>query len=431
MSYFSQLIDNLFSSEPKNSACARSLTNIISYKRQIEALKNEMVDLEKSRSNAFNQVQTGSGKHQVQQYYDNKRDGALSRLTLLCDELTLQQNELQKGIQGILGDLEFSNLKYHKYLKYTDPKRTRDRMPQINQDDVEDIVQHFINQDIKVKVQFIPVKELKPIQSEFNNEKILGCIADLEQISPREFVISNDKFLTDNNHYWASLLEVDDNFRVKCYVVDLNISDLLKRLNLKKETHNKDVDDKLKKAIEADNYGAVCIIRNSRGKILTLLRGPEAPWEPNKWFLPGGTSDDKNESPYDLVRREILEETNITLPSEIQLIGVREEADWNVFCFFAQMDDPQVKLNYEHEEFAWLEPEEIKQLDHPVEILEHFDYLERLYNFIGTMSEWPSVEEISKSMEVVQNAYQSGMLGLDSLHFQQLRVNLITRKNSQ
>ena len=56
-------------------------------------------------------------------------------------------------------------------------------------------------------------------------------------------------------------------------------------------------------------YVAV-IIEDSRSRVLLLLRGPTAPWMPNRWNLPGGKIE-SGESAAEAARREVAEETDL------------------------------------------------------------------------------------------------------------------------
>jgi len=78
------------------------------------------------------------------------------------------------------------------------------------------------------------------------------------------------------------------------------------------------------------------------GKILILQRGWSAPWEPNKWNLPGGNIDD-GESPEDAARRETFEETgiyiNVNTPISSLGIAVSEDGLWALETFIVEVDD--------------------------------------------------------------------------------------------
>lgn len=57
----------------------------------------------------------------------------------------------------------------------------------------------------------------------------------------------------------------------------------------------------------SDRYVAV-IIEDLHGRVLLLLRGPTAPWMPNRWNLPGGKIE-SGESTAEAAMRETREET--------------------------------------------------------------------------------------------------------------------------
>ena len=78
-------------------------------------------------------------------------------------------------------------------------------------------------------------------------------------------------------------------------------------------------------------YVAV-IIEDLRGRVLLLLRGPTAPWMPNRWNLPGGKIE-SGEPTVEAAMRETREETNLRVfalspLAQIGDLAVLRANDW-------------------------------------------------------------------------------------------------------
>jgi len=105
----------------------------------------------------------------------------------------------------------------------------------------------------------------------------------------------------------------------------------------------------------SDKYkGAVATIFDSDGRVLILLRGDGAHWKPLHWGGPGGMIED-GESPLDAIVREVKEETSLDVHNLVQTYI----SDNDIVHFATQDYTGTVELDYEHDDFAWVYPDEL------------------------------------------------------------------------
>lgn len=99
--------------------------------------------------------------------------------------------------------------------------------------------------------------------------------------------------------------------------------------------------------------GVAVVIQDHRGRILLLLRGPSAPWMPDRWNLPSGKIE-PGESIFEAARRETLEEAGLHV---FALAPLTRVGDLDVL--FAEEWSGRVRLvDREHVRSAWV-PREI------------------------------------------------------------------------
>ena len=102
---------------------------------------------------------------------------------------------------------------------------------------------------------------------------------------------------------------------------------------------------------------AAIVILNKKKQILLLKRRPEAHWMPNKWGLPGGIIEPE-EHCADAALRETLEETSLKV-TDLRLLSIDE----NVAVYYSSSYEGEVKIDYEHTDWAWVSREKLTSYD--------------------------------------------------------------------
>ena len=104
-----------------------------------------------------------------------------------------------------------------------------------------------------------------------------------------------------------------------------------------------------------------------------MRRHKNSRYRPSQWDLPGGKID-VGESYAEGAAREIAEEAGLKItPLQLDLVysvtNKRGDDTSIVRLFYtALIDDDQIRLSQEHEEYAWLSPEEaIETFDYPLQ----------------------------------------------------------------
>ncbi len=102
------------------------------------------------------------------------------------------------------------------------------------------------------------------------------------------------------------------------------------------------------------------------GKVLMLKRPKTNHSFPGKWSLVAGRVEE-GERPTETARREILEETGISVSAPdavMRPIYVREgKVLWKVWPFLYRLNSANPVINEENEEFDWVDPESLQGKD--------------------------------------------------------------------
>jgi 8-oxo-dGTP diphosphatase len=108
------------------------------------------------------------------------------------------------------------------------------------------------------------------------------------------------------------------------------------------------------------------VIYNAERKVLIIKRAKVNDILPEYWDIPGGTLED-GEDPVAGAMREAKEETGLNITNlwlffEHSNIDVAKNKQFVTLIFAAQYPGGEVMLNSEeHEDFAWIAPEEVEK----------------------------------------------------------------------
>jgi 8-oxo-dGTP pyrophosphatase MutT (NUDIX family) len=110
-------------------------------------------------------------------------------------------------------------------------------------------------------------------------------------------------------------------------------------------------------------FGQKTFIINDEKKILIMTRKNEVVYE-DIWDIPGGKLEDNN-SLYESIKREVKEETGLTLTKIISVIstskfvGIVEDKPLIFRNIYLSKAEGEIHLSDEHSEFKWISTEEL------------------------------------------------------------------------
>lgn len=109
---------------------------------------------------------------------------------------------------------------------------------------------------------------------------------------------------------------------------------------------------------------AKALVRNSKGLYLVLYRSNTHPLFPGHIDFPGGEVEPE-EIPEAAVVREIQEETGLSVnPNKLKKLFTKQYRQTTHILFEAKTAEPDAKiaLSWEHKDYRWITPEELKSL---------------------------------------------------------------------
>lgn len=109
----------------------------------------------------------------------------------------------------------------------------------------------------------------------------------------------------------------------------------------------------------------VVIHDDDAGRCLLLKRSPNSKGSPGKWEFPGGKVESGENFDAALLR-EVAEETGLTISLQHVVGSAEYELPSRKVAYLildARVESGQVRLSSEHDDYAWVAPEELATMD--------------------------------------------------------------------
>jgi mutator protein MutT len=117
--------------------------------------------------------------------------------------------------------------------------------------------------------------------------------------------------------------------------------------------------------------GAVVIILDTDNKVLILKRPKWVQWGSSQWAFPGGKLEE-GENPEEAAIRETREETSLKINN---LQRFTTTADVPVISYWTRSYQGEIKIDYEHDEWAWVDRNSIEKYNLAPQVLEMYDWV--------------------------------------------------------
>ena len=106
---------------------------------------------------------------------------------------------------------------------------TRDKMPQVKQDDYQEYKTYLKDNGVTLRPEVIDAKDLKPMQSEFSDQGVAKQMnrnkEKGEGMNPKPLLASSDGYIIDGHHRW--LAAVNSGFKVNILRANVDAQELL------------------------------------------------------------------------------------------------------------------------------------------------------------------------------------------------------------
>ena len=108
-----------------------------------------------------------------------------------------------------------------------------------------------------------------------------------------------------------------------------------------------------------------CVLRRN-GKVLMLKRSDKVGTNKRKWAAVSGFIE-PGERPEETALKEVAEETGISnarLVARAEALRIRDGANlWSIHPFLFEVDHDEVRMDWEHTEYAWVDVSELSAYD--------------------------------------------------------------------
>jgi len=119
--------------------------------------------------------------------------------------------------------------KMTKLGKITDGEASRNLLPQISLKELAGYVRHLQDCGIGVSAKYTGVHRLKPVQKEYNRQKVDELKLKENDIKATPLIVSKENYIMDGHHRWVALSELDEKYPLRIIQVNLPIAELIKK----------------------------------------------------------------------------------------------------------------------------------------------------------------------------------------------------------
>jgi len=128
---------------------------------------------------------------------------------------------------------------------------------------------------------------------------------------------------------------------------------------------------KIKIGKRMEKPGAIVLVVRDDNKVLILKRPLWIRWAPGKWAFPGGKLE-ADESPEDAAVRETKEETELDVFNLTQVVACLDKP---VTAYYTRDYTGDVKIDWEHDDWAWASHDELQAQDLAPDVLEMYEWV--------------------------------------------------------